>query len=76
MGRPRTTTSSRIERLAEAAGKTGAQLARDINMTRTTWYRRMKEDDWTVSELRLIAAALDVAPAVLLLGHPIGEEAA
>jgi hypothetical protein len=53
---------------AEAARKrrSGADVARAIDMPRATWQRRMDDPDlWTVVELRAVARELDVPLSTL-----------
>lgn len=40
-------------------------MAREIGMGRDTWYRRMRDNGWKVSDLRLVATALRVPLSAL-----------
>jgi lambda repressor-like predicted transcriptional regulator len=46
-------------------GRSGAQLAASIGLSRDAWYRRMKSNGWKAAELALIAQALRVPLSTL-----------
>lgn len=57
----------RVRALLEAQGISGRKLARDLNMSAPYIARRLSgEVEFTESDIRMVAARLNVSPAELL----------